>query len=317
MEHHFLDQLITGQEIMSYYIVNRAQVKKGKNTDFIEMELQDKTGPIRAVMWEVDMNVFNELKQNAVAKVLADVAEFRERQELHVKKIRMITEEDEIDWTCLIETSNKDIDKLIENFEDYLSKIENPFLIQLMNSIFNDDELKNKFYSAPAGKKWHHCYKHGLLEHVVNMLHLANTMKKFYSELNLDLLISGVILHDFGKLWEYDSEISIDFSDIGRLNGHIAMGYRFAINEMDKIENFPENLKQQMGHLILSHQGSFEKASPILPMTLEAIVLHYIDELDAETNAVSRVLQKDRMPGSKLTRYNQMMGRFFYKDEDI
>lgn len=312
MGHNYLDALETGQEVISFYILNRAQIRKGKSTEYIEFELQDRTGLIRAVLWQGDNAVFYSLKPGEVAKVRAEVTEYNGRQELHIKQIRMAEVKDEVDYSELIESTPRNVENLIEEFEAYINNLQDPFIQKLITNLFADENFRKKYYTAPAGKKWHHCYKHGLLEHVVNMLTVGKIVCGFYPDIFPDLLTAGIILHDIGKIWEYESEIAIDFTDFGRLNGHIAIGYHLIMTEIDKIADFPDFLREQIGHLILSHQGALEKASPVVPMTLEAIVLHYLDEMDAETNAISRVIKKDFMPGSNWTRFNQLMNRFFY-----
>jgi 3'-5' exoribonuclease len=234
---------------------------------------------------------------------------------LKIIKFRAATDDDPVDWDALIEISDKDVEAMKEEFYTILEEIDDPWIHTLLKNVFSNEGISKRFFFAPAGKRFHHCYRHGLLEHVINMIRLAKTMTNFYPELNLDILIAGIIFHDFGKIWEYSDQVNIDFTDIGRLHGHIAMGYHFVMNEMAKIDNFPEKLKLEIGHLILSHQGELEKGSPVVPMTLEAIVLHHIDELDAKANAIQRVLTKDRQPESRWTSYNRLMNRYFYRND--
>ncbi len=315
MAHYYLNKMESGASIVDFYILNRANLKKGKTKEYMELELQDVSGIARGVMWEFSMEEFLKLQQGKIVKIMATVNEYNGRRELHIQRIRPAEEKDDVDMESLVEKSQKDFSELVTIFEKFMGEISHPHIKQLLDNIFGDADFKYEYYNAPAGKKWHHCYKHGLLEHTVNMLKLSATMREFYPELNGDLLTCGIILHDVGKLSEYNYDIGIDFSDGGRLNGHIAMGYHFAMTAMEKIPEFPEELKYEIGHLILSHQGALEKASPVVPMTLEAIVLHYCDELDAETNAVSRLIRKNRLPESKWTSYNNLMGRFFYAGE--
>lgn len=316
MQHIYIKDFQPGEKIVSFYILNRAQFKTTKKARFIEFELQDKTGIIRGVYWDAMEEDMQLLENALVVKVQGLVSTYEERLQLTIERFRKAKEDDIINWDALIEISEKNIKEMQEYFFNTIEHITNPHIKLLLQTIFQYEEIRNAFFTAPAGKKFHHCYKHGLLEHVYNMLRIAKTMKEFYNNIDLDLLIAGIIFHDFGKIWEYNYGVSIDFSDIGRLHGHIAMGYHYVMKTIETISDFPDILKYEIGHLILSHQGELEKGSPVLPMTLEAIVLHHIDELDAKANAINRVLQKDSQPNSSWTNYNKLMGRYFYQNKE-
>ncbi|GAB4188686.1 MAG: HD domain-containing protein [Calditrichia bacterium] len=316
MNHAFINTLKPGETIISYYILNRVAFKTGKNSQYLEFELQDVSGIIRGVYWNGTAEDAQLLANCNIVKIKAEVITYQDRIELKIDKFRPATEEDDVDMDALIEISQKNVEEMKRAIETTIEEIDNIYIRSLLEAIFYDEHIKQSYFEIPAGKRWHHSYKHGLLEHIYNMLRLGQIMTEFYPDLDKELLISGILLHDIGKIWEYSNDIRIDYTDAGRLHGHIVMGYHFVMKKCEAIEDFPESLKIQIGHLILSHQGELENASPVVPMTLEAMVLHHIDDLDAKANAISRVIRKDKQPNSNWTNYNKLMGRFFYSEKD-
>jgi 3'-5' exoribonuclease len=169
---------------------------------------------------------------------------------------------------------------------------------------------------APGGKLWHHAYLGGLLEHTIAVVELCRTMAGIYPMVNRDLLMTGAILHDIGKIEEYGyGRGFIDFTDEGRLWGHISIGaqcVRAAIEELEREDGFPEELKTQVVHLILSHQGELEHGSPVLPQTLEAMILYYADEMDSKANALKHIIERDAKSGRTWSQYINLLDRFIY-----
>jgi 3'-5' exoribonuclease len=251
-----------------------------------------------------------------VVKIKAVVQQFQDRKDLKILQLRKLQANDGVDLKNLLPSSKKDIQKLQNHFFKNIENFKNPHLKELLSNIFSDDKFAEKFFISPAGKLWHHNYLYGMLEHVVTMLEIAEVIKKHYELVEIDLLKCGIMLHDCGKILGYNLDGFIDFTDEGRLLGHITLGYDFVKQKIDEIENFPEELRNQLLHLLLSHQGKLEQGSPIVPQTIEAIILHYINELDSKSNALSRIIESDILPVSKWSKYVPLLDRFIYHNHE-
>jgi 3'-5' exoribonuclease len=194
---------------------------------------------------------------------------------------------------------------------DRMEKISDPYLRTLMKQIFSGENLE-KFLKAPAGKSWHHSYIHGLIEHTLEIIKICDLMCDIHPEINRDLLISGAMLHDLGKVEELSYETSFDYTDKGKLLGHIVISAMLINEEAKKISNFPEEIKNCLLHLILSHQGKLEYASPVVPKTLEAITLYQADELSAKVNAYKNALSSNSVSDSKWTKFISLASTDLY-----
>ena len=188
----------------------------------------------------------------------------------------------------------------------------NKHLKKLWAAVTQNDELIEKLQKAPGGKLWHHCYLGGLLEHSNNVARLVLSIADNYQHLNRDLLLTGALLHDLGKIIEFKWQGFIDYSDVGRLHGHISIGYHFIASEIEKIKDFPPTLRDEVLHLVLSHQGKLEQGSPVVPMMREAMILYYADELESKIGAFDRIEENEHEPGKVWSNYVKLLDRFLY-----
>ncbi|MHB9041123.1 MAG: 3'-5' exoribonuclease YhaM family protein, partial [Melioribacteraceae bacterium] len=198
--------------------------------------------------------------------------------------------------------SRRPINEMMEELNQVIDSVKNQHLNKLLRIILSGDNL-DKYSRTPAGKGWHHAYIHGLLEHTLEIVRICKLMCSIHSDLNHDLLISGALLHDFGKTEELTYDSVFDYSDKGKLIGHIMIGALTVEKTASSIPNFPEELKTHLIHLVLSHQGKLEFASPVEPKTLEAIALYQADELSAKTNAYKYAIEADKNKGGRWTRF--------------
>jgi 3'-5' exoribonuclease len=188
-----------------------------------------------------------------------------------------------------------------------MEKIENSDLKNLIKNIFSEERFA-KYTTVPAGKMWHHGYISGLIEHTLEIIRICDLMCDIHPQINRDLLVCGAMLHDFGKIEELSFEPVFEYTDKGKLLGHIVIASMIVNDEINKISDFPENLKNNLLHLILSHQGKLEYASPVVPKTLEAITLYQADELSAKVNAYKNVIANEIKPGSNWTKFISLAG---------
>jgi 3'-5' exoribonuclease len=220
---------------------------------------------------------------------------------------------DEVESTDYLPAAKADVKEMFNELLGYVEKVSDKFLKALLNAFLQEEETASLFQRAPAAKGFHHIYLGGLLEHTLSVVRLLEKVADHYPSLNKDMLITGGILHDIGKIYEFSYNNIIDYSDEGRLIGHIVMGVEMINKRIASIDDFPPQLALELRHIILSHHGEFEFGSPKRPKTLEALVIHYIDDLDAKFNAFQAFMADSANNDSDWTAYNRFLERFLYK----
>jgi 3'-5' exoribonuclease len=240
-------------------------------------------------MWDLFEAAAKDISRDDFVKVQARVEVYRDRPQLAVLQVR-VARPDEIDISDFLPHTREDINQLWSELLGYASSIRNPFLQKLTLDILNDPNVTARYKRAPAAKMMHHAFIGGLLEHVVSLCGLARHIAAHYAELDGDLLLTAAILHDLGKLEELCYERSIGYTEEGQLLGHIVMEVASVTRAMDAITDFPPRLKTVVQHLLISHHGQYEFGSPKLPMIPEALVFHYLDDLDSKVAAVRNAL---------------------------
>jgi 3'-5' exoribonuclease len=313
-----LASLSKGDAIDHFLLVKKSDLRLTKqNKEFISLELGDKTLSVQSNLWD-DVKDFKNLKSNLVAgtivKIKGQLDEYQGAPQIKISEIRLANEQDNVTPMDFIPRSVRDLDEMKNEFTNRIKKISNPFLNKLLKNIFSDERF-TKYTTAPAGKLWHHSYISGLIEHTLEIIRICDLMCDIHPELNRDLLISGAMLHDFGKIEELSFDSAFEYTDKGKLLGHIVIATIIVDEEIKKIKNFPEELKINLLHLILSHQGKLEHASPVVPKTLEAITLYHADELSAKVNAYKLTLQSEIKKDSKWTRFINLAGTDLHSHE--
>ncbi len=308
----YINELHTflNKEIISNFIVTQKELREGTKDVFVRMKLADKTGSVSANIWNNARQIGQKFNEGDIIKIKGVVISYKSQIQITVNKVRVLSEE-EYDLVEYIETTSKDINKLSDKLFEYIENIQDVYLKELLLSIFEDKEFFTLFANSPAAKTWHHNYLGGLLEHTISVTTICDFVTHLYP-LNKDLLITGAILHDIGKVYEYHIKPTIDFSVEGRLVGHIPLGDKIICDKAARINNFPKELLMKLRHLILAHHGEYEKASARLPQTLEAIVLYYSDNLDAQTVGVQQLIQAVKKPDADWTEYDRLNNRYFY-----
>jgi len=270
----------------------------------------DKTGPVVGNIWNNALSMVELFNEGDVCKIEAMVISYKDQIQLNITKIRK-AEENEFDLMDYVPKTNKNVDLMAEQIFSFIDSVKDPHLSMLLKSVFEDKELFTKFAQSPAAKSWHHNYVGGLLEHTLSVTKICDFSAEQYS-LNRDLLITGALLHDFGKIFEYHTMPSIDFSDEGRLIGHIPMCDYLICEKAFKINHFPINTLMKLRHLILSHHGELEKGAVKVPQTIEAVILHHADNLDAQTVGVAQLISASNDPKAKWTEYDKLNNRYIY-----
>lgn len=303
LEQKALNEFSVGDEILMYLIVSKCEVKTSKNGKlFLNLELRDRSAALPSKVWDNAEEYAKKLKEGTVAKVAGLVEDFNGSPQIKIDKIRPAQESDNVKPEDFLPRSRRPLSEMTDELNRVIDSISDPHLSQLVKTILAGNDL-DKYSRTPAGKGWHHAYIHGLLEHTLEIVRICELMCSIHLDLRRDLLICGALLHDFGKTEELTYDSVFDYSDKGKLIGHIMIGALTVEKVASSIPDFPEDLKIHLIHLVLSHQGKLEFASPVEPKTLEAIALYQADELSAKTNAYKYAIEADKNKGARWTRY--------------
>jgi 3'-5' exoribonuclease len=306
-------QLTADSSGVGFFVCTQKEVRPGRNGEFISMMLQDSTGRISAKVFDDVDRLKGEFETGEFVKVKARANVYNDRLQLIVENVRRVhPDQDRNDGfreeDCVI-SSVRPVDEMWAELQGRIAKVADPHIKQLIEKIVSSNEAKLRVW--PAAQTLHHAYRAGFLEHVLQMAKVGEFMAEAYGA-NADLLAAGVLLHDIGKLQELDYEISTSYSRDGRLLGHIMIGSMLVRDVAMSIEGFPPLLLAEIQHLILSHHGCLEYGSPVLPQSVEAFILSFIDDLDAKINMVRQSINDDPSDG-EFTPYHSRLGRVFFK----
>jgi len=312
-----IHDLQLGDQVLSFFVLRKKELKVKKDGEpFLSVELGDKSGRIRGTAWENAQTYYSTVEVGNIVKLKGVVASFRDENYINIERLRKVLPEDNVDASQFIQRSSQDSRILSLRLFSVIDGLSHPAVKKLLHLIFDDINFKNKFIQAPAAKHWHQNYLGGLLEHTLQVVDICEKVLKNYENVQRDILISGALLHDVGKVVELSTDGFIDYSVKGRLLGHTVIGYQFVASKIDQINDLPEHIGTQILHLILSHHGIKEQGAPVVPMTLEAIILHAADYLDSQASAFMRIIQNEKEPGKKWSKYVNLIDRYIYLGED-
>lgn len=267
------------QAITGFFVIAAKQVRTKKDgTVYFALTLADSTGHIEARMWETAEA--EEFASGDIVKLRGQVCRYQEKLQVNVERIRK-AHDDEFDLGDFVPKTERDVEELWAELEGYVESFADTHLKALLRSFLDDAEIASALRQAPAAKSMHHAWIGGLLEHVVSLLGICDLAAKHYA-VNRDLLLTGAVLHDIGKLKELRWGTSFDYTLEGQLLGHITIGVGMIERKMEALPEFPPELRVLVSHLVLSHHGRYEFGSPKLPMIPEAVLLHYLDDMDAK-----------------------------------
>jgi len=302
-----------GDEVQALVVARRKRLQPFRNKpgQYLSLTLSDASGQIEGRVWEEGETVAASFEEGDVIRVRGKIERFQDQLQLRVSSIERPSPE-EIAPDQFLPPCRRDIGPLEEDLRATIESIESPYLRRLVDSFYDDAEFMERFRRAPAAVRLHHAYVGGLLEHTVEVLSLLEGLCQHYPDIDRDLVMSGALLHDIGKLEELASTTTFDYTDLGRLIGHIAISDQMVCDAMDAIEGFPEHTRMMVRHLILSHHGSREMGSPEPPKTLEAMALHQVENADAQVNRVWRTIAKHRDGVAKWTDWDRLLERHIY-----
>ncbi|NOY53374.1 MAG: HD domain-containing protein [Deltaproteobacteria bacterium] len=307
-------ELAEGQKVSGIYLVRAkslATTRAGK--PFLTVKLGDRSGEIDAKVWEKADRVAQEFSKGDFLQVAGQVTEYNGKLQMSLQSLVRV-EDATIDPADFLPSSARDPEEMWTALTAARETVADPDYRKLLQSIFEDPSLADKMRRAPAAKAMHHAYLGGLLEHTLSLFGLGERVAPHYPELDRDLLRTGILLHDLGKVEELTYLRGFDYSDRGRLLGHISIELEWISEVIRSLPSFPEEKALLLKHLLLSHHGREEFGSPVKPMTLEALVLHMLDDLDAKVQ-VFRQLMADPSP-ERWSKYHSLLGQYVFKGFD-
>jgi 3'-5' exoribonuclease len=295
--------------ITSSFVVVSKQVKPKKTGDpYLALTLGDRTGQIEAKMWDNVEDALDAFEQDDFVKVKGLINKYKNRFQLTIHKLRRLGDS-EIDYSDYLPKTTKNIDELWQTLSEFVESFKNPHLKSLIQGFMADPEIAQAYRNAPAAKTLHHAYIGGLLDHVVSLFRSVELISQNYPQINRDLLLAGVFLHDIGKIHELTYNRSFSYSTKGQLLGHMVIELEMLHAKIALVPDFPAELKTLLEHLIISHHGQYEFGSPKLPMFPEALMLHYLDDLDSKMEAMRVHFEREADQESPWTSYNPSLGR--------
>jgi 3'-5' exoribonuclease len=293
MKSVFVTDLAGDTTVTAFFLVVEKEIRNTREGKaYLRLELGDRTGSVEARMWDHFEVPAREINRDDFVKVQARVEIYRNKLQLALQQLRKAKPE-EVELADFLPHTKEDVEKLYVRVLEYADSISNPWLKELVKGILRDPGIAARYKRAPAAKVMHHAYLGGLIEHVAGLCDLAKVVAEHYPELDLNLLLTAALLHDVGKLDELCYERAIAYTTDGQLLGHIVMELETVTRAIDAIPGFPPPLKTVVQHLLISHHGQYEFGSPKLPQIREALVFHYLDDLDSKLAAVRAALASD------------------------
>ena len=309
--HLWVEEIQEDDRVSGSYLVREKRLQKTRNgKPFLSLVLSDRTGQIPAKVWDRAESFSSLFKEGDIVHVTGLAGSYRDEIQITVSGLEPVREK--ADPEIFLESSPGDPAEMMRSLRGILRAVRNPDLAALINAFLDDRKSVALFRKAPAAKNFHHNYIGGLLEHTLSVCELAVQVAAHYPRLDRDLLIASAFLHDIGKIRELKHDLSLDYTDEGRLVGHVVLSLSMVEERLQGLERFPGDLAVRLKHMILSHHGQYDFGSPKEPKFLEAFALNLIDDLDAKINGLGRFMEKDRSQGH-WTEFNRMFGKYFLK----
>jgi len=286
-------------------------VTKG-GSSYLTLKLLDRSGEIEARVWDRAEDLARGFDKNDFVRVRGQATLFQGKIQIRVQDVIRV-DESKVAAEDFLPKSANDPEAMLAELQAILRAMKNPHLLALAEACFADDELMRLLKQAPGAKTIHHPHLGGLLEHTLSVLKLILKVVENYRGVDVDLLLIGGFLHDIGKVYEFTFDRALDYTDAGQLLGHLVMEVEMVSKKIDTIAEFPVELALLVKHMLVSHHGAYEFGSPKLPQTLEAVILHSLDDLDGKIQAIQNMPEKE--PGSKWTAFHRAYGRSFFRNK--
>ncbi len=298
-----------------YHLLSLEQRTKKNGEPFFMMQLADASGQVNAVMWDNHADLMSgSIERDHFVHVMADAGEYNNKLQMTVKRLVRVEDED-VELRHFLPVSPRPRAEMEEELDAWIARVQDADCKKLLDKVFGHDRLREMYCAAPAAVRIHQAYIHGLLEHTLNVMKLADGMASIYEPVNRDILITGTLVHDIGKIRELDWRRTLTYTSEGRLLGHIPMGASMIdslITKLKQQDGFDPETHHQILHMILSHHGRLEWGSPITPKTREAMVLHYADHAEAYMTVFKEETERARDRGETWTPWNRIFESYLY-----
>lgn len=311
MKSLYASDIHDNQLVDSLFLVSAKShgVTKGGNS-YLVLKLLDRSGEIEGRVWERADDLGRGFDKNDFVRIRGHALSYQGKVQIRVQDV-MRVDENNVAPEDFLPKSSFDPELMLEELQGILRGIKNPFLLALAEAFFADQELMTLLKRAPGAKTIHHPFLSGLLEHTLSLLKLILKVVENYKGINVDLLLMGGFLHDIGKVHEFSYDRAVEYTDEGQLLGHLVMEVEMVNQKIATIPEFPNELAMLIKHMLVSHHGAYEFGSPKLPQTVEAVMLHSLDDLDGKIQAIQNLPEKE--PGSRWTAFHRAYGRSFYR----
>jgi 3'-5' exoribonuclease len=309
MKSPYVSELEPNQVVTGTFLVSYKDVRQKKTGDpYLSLTLSDRTGDLDAKMWDNAAEAMDTFGRDSFVRVKGLLQVFQNRPQLTVHKIQPVADA-EIEASDYFPVSKRDRAEMFAELEGWIAGMGNVHLKALLEAVFADQNVALAFRTAPAAKSVHHNWIGGLIEHVLSLCNLAKFAAGHYAGIDFDLLLSGVILHDLGKIHELSYARSFAYTTEGQLLGHIVIGLRMVDEKIAAIPGFPGPLRDLLLHMIVSHHGQLDFGSPKVPLFPEALLLHLLDNMDSKMECMRALIEKDQMVEGVWTGYNSVLER--------
>jgi 3'-5' exoribonuclease len=318
MPRRFVSDLGPQENVSQIFLASQKQLRPNRNGNlYLQVDLADRTGSICARMWNAGEADYRSFEDGDLIHVEGATQVYQGGLQLIATSVCKARGE-EVDMADFMSLSPSDIDKLARRLAELLRSMKDGHLRNLAECFLTDDEFMAVMARSPAGVKNHHAYPGGLLEHVVNLMEVADRIVGRYPAIDRDLLLMGVLIHDMGKVQELSSDRGFAYTDSGQLLGHVILAISMLDDKVRQAEELsgeplPEETVLRLKHMIVSHHGEYQFGAPKLPMTLEAVALHHLDNLDAKIHNFQQLMRDDANLDSPWTQYHQSLGRKLFK----
>lgn len=310
----WVSELEPGDEFIGFYVARNPRLDpfrdptKGK---YMRLQLADRSGFVQARIWEEAEQASQHIADGTPIKIDGLAELYDEELQVQVRRFRP-ARNGEVRREDMVNSSKRDLEQMWLTVQAAIGQVKDPYLAALLRYFYANISTAARLLEVPAARVIHHSYISGLLEHCFELLFLARPLLDLYPEIDRDLLIAGILLHDIGKLDEYDFDYDISVTDAGKLLGHVVLSESRVSRAIRSIEGFPQKREHELLHLIISHHGRYEWGAARRPKSLEAIALHHLDNLDAQVNRFNLLLGDARTNGRSWTDYDRMLGRMLY-----
>src|SRR5258708_1160941 len=304
MKTPYVKELEPNQNISTFFLVQNKEIRQKKSGDpYLSLPLSDRTGELDAKMWDNVAEVMETFDRDDFVKVKGLIQIFHNRPQLTIHKMRRVGDH-EVEFADYFPASERDPDEMLAELRGIVGGMQDARLRGLLEALLDDPEIALRYKTAPAAKQIHHAYLGGLIEHVLSLCRMAALAASHYKTIDLDLLLTGVVLHDIGKIYELSYDRGFGYTTEGQLLGHISIAMRMVSDKLAGMPDFPPRLRMPVEHMILSHHGRLDFGSPKLPQFPESLLLHYLADLDSKMEGMRLIVDPDPPVAATFTAFS-------------